>query len=186
MDNFTSVAEERKENCYVEFYKDSVHSQFKSDEAGHPVFVDCDMIRITTPGDTKTEIDTRVEEHHKRRFAAQWKKYQAGENQEVNGWKLKEWPQATSSQVKLLNYHNVFTVEQLSSISDNAVVQLGPDINSLRIKARAALKMAEDNGLVEKQASEMAEMRDQIASLTALLKQPATEEKRGPGRPKAD
>lgn len=186
MDNFAPTAERVGDSAlFVEFYSDAIQSGYKSEAAGHPVFDDIEMIRILTPGDTKTIIETKVDETHKRRFPAQYARYKAGETNKVSGWALKEWPAVTMSQVKTLNYHNVMTVEQLSAISDQACSNLGMGMFELRNKARAALEAAECNADREAKAANEVRMQSEIDSLKSQLQalNAQAQEKRGPGRP---
>lgn len=186
MDNFAPTAERVGDSAlYVEFYSEAFQSMYKSEAAGHPVFDDFEMIRIQTPGDSKTIIETKVDETHKRRFPVQYARYKAGETNKVSGWTLKEWPAVTMSQVKTLNYHNVFTVEQLSSISDQSCSNIGMGMFELRNKARAALEVAEGNAEREAKAANEVRMQNEIDSLKAQLQavNAQAQEKRGPGRP---
>ena len=189
MDNFASMTAERVSDkaLHVEFYTDALLSGYKSEQAGHPVFDDIEMIRIITPGDSKTIIETKVDETHIRRFGEAYKRFKAGLLNTVSGWALKEWPVITASQVKLLDYHNVKTVEQLSTISDQACNTIGMGIMELRTKAKAALEAAKGQAETSAQATRMQRQDEEIASLKAQLEAinaAAIESaKRGPGRP---
>lgn len=189
MDNFASMTAERVSDkaLHVEFYTDALLSGYKSEQAGHPVFDDIEMIRIITPGDSKTIIETKVDETHIRRFSEAYKRFKAGLLNIVSGWALKEWPVITASQVKLLDYHNVKTVEQLSTISDQACNTIGMGIMELRTKAKAALEAAKGQAETSAQATRMQRQDEEIASLKAQLEAinaAAIESaKRGPGRP---
>ncbi len=189
MDNFASMTAERAndKSLHVEFYTDAMLSGYKSEQAGHPVFDDIEMIRIITPGDSKTIIETKVDETHIHRFKDAYRQFKAGLTNVVSGWALKEWPMISASQVKLLNYHNVQTVEQLSTISDQACNTIGMGMMELRTKAKAALDAAKGQAETSAQAARLQRQDDEIASLKAQLEAinaAALETaKRGPGRP---
>jgi len=191
VDNFASMSADRVSDAalHVEFYTDALQSGYKSEQAGHPVFDDVEMIRIITPGDSKTIIETKVDETHKFRFASHYKRFKDGLVNVVSGWALKEWPVITASQVKLLNYHNVMTVEQLSTISDQACNTIGMGMMELRTKAKAALSAAAGNAENEARALREENLQrelDSMKSQLAALNTAALDNKRGPGRPKAE
>lgn len=188
MDNFT--AERQNDSVLtVHFYTDAIKNGVESDAAGRPVFMDVEMVRILVPGDNKLVIDTKVDETHKFRFPRQYKAFKEGLTTQIRGWILKEWPAVTASQVKELNYHEVHTVEQLSNLSDASVHALGMGMYELRTKAKAALEAAAGNAENEARAlreenlqRELDSMKSQLAALNAA----ALDNKRGPGRPKAE
>lgn len=180
------------EKVNVEFYMDSVHSAFESEKQGHPVYVEMPFIRIVIPGSQSTIIETKVDPTHKQRFPEQWRRFQAGQSTEgVTGWRLEQWPQVNTAQVKTMKHMNVHTVEALAGLSDTAAQSMGMGVMELRTRAKAALQAAAGNAQVEAQASANQRMEDEIASLRAQIAGMAVEAsahqepttKRGPGRP---
>lgn len=154
----------------MEFYKDSVPSMIQSEQAGHPVFVEKDFVRIVIPGSQNTIIEVPADDTHRKRFPLQWAKYQAGDrNSEMTGWKLEEWPAINTAQVKTLKYMNIFTVEQLAGISDGGAQAVGHGGMELRTRARAAVGAAKDGAAVEKQALENKRLSDELDTLKALV-----------------
>jgi hypothetical protein len=156
----------------VEFYTDSVPSDYQSVAAGHPVFVEKPFVRIMIPGSQNTIIEVPVDDTHKRRFPLQWRKFEAGEkNGEMSGWKLEAWPAINSAQVKTLKYMNVFTVEQLAEISDGAAQTIGMGAMELKARAKAAVAAAKGNAAVEAQAVENKQLRDEMENLKLIVAQ---------------
>lgn len=154
----------------VEFYRDSVESQYQSLQAGHPVYVEKPFIRIAIPGSQNTLIEVPVEENHMKRFPVQWAKFQAGNTtEELAGWKLEAWPAVNTAQVKTLKYMGIHTVEQLAQISDSAAQAVGMGAMELRARARAAVKAAEGNSAVEAQAAENQRLREEMEMLKATV-----------------
>lgn len=187
MDNFIATAERQSDAVlHVEFYVDAIKNGVASDQAGRPVFMDQEMVRIIIPGDNKTMIDTKVDETHKARFAAKYRAFKEGKKNVISGWILKEWPAVTASQVKELNYHEVHTVEQLASLSDTAINLLGMGMHDLRTKAKAALEAASGNAENESRALREKQLQDEVDSMKAQLAalSAAAEQKRSPGRPR--
>lgn len=167
----------------VEFYMDSVPSEIQSQQAGHPVYVELPFIRIVIPGSQNTIIETKVDETHQKRFPDLWRRFLAGQTGEgIKGWRLEQWPQVNTAQVKTLKYMNVHTVEALADLSDGAAQSVGMGVMELRTRAKAALKAAAGNAQTEAQASENARLQNEIDALKAQLMATA-EPKRGPGRP---
>ncbi len=168
----------------VEFYMDSVPSEFQSNQAGHPVFVEMPFIRIMIPGSQNTIIETRADETHQKRFPDLWRRFQQGQSGEgITGWKLEEWPQVNTAQVKTLKYMNVHTVEMLAGLSDTAAQSVGMGVTELRAKAKAALAAAAGSAETEAQAATTKRLEDEIAALRAQLNA-SSEPARGPGRPR--
>lgn len=154
----------------VEFYTDSVPSDYQSVAAGHPVFVEKPFVRIMIPGSQNTIIEVPVDDTHKRRFPLQWRKFEAGEkNGEMSGWKLESWPAINSAQVKTLKYMNIFTVEQLAEISDGAAQAVGMGAMELKTRAKAAVSAAKGNAAVEAQAVENKRLNDELETLKAMV-----------------
>ncbi len=168
----------------VEFYRDSVESQYQSLQAGHPVYVEKPFIRIAIPGSQNTIIETRADETHQKRFPDLWRRFQQGQSGEgITGWKLEEWPQVNTAQVKTLKYMNVHTVEMLAGLSDTAAQSVGMGVTELRAKAKAALAAAAGTAGIEAQAVTTKRLEDEIAALRAQLSA-SVEPARGPGRPR--
>lgn len=154
----------------MEFYKDSVPSMIQSEQAGHPVFVEKDFVRIVIPGSQNTIIEVPADDTHRKRFPLQWAKYQAGDrNSDMSGWKLEEWPAINTAQVKTLKYMNIFTVEQLAGISDGGAQAIGHGGMELRTRARAAVGAAKNGAAAEAQALENQRLNGEIETLKAMM-----------------
>ena len=52
----------QENGALVEFYRDAIQNNFKSAEAGRPIFDEKDFVRIQTPGDTRTVITRQSRE----------------------------------------------------------------------------------------------------------------------------
>lgn len=170
------------QKVHVEFRMDSVPSQFQSEQAGHPVYVEKPFITISVPGSTNTVIDTIADEAYQRRFPEQWARFKAGHTDAVvNGWRLESWPAVNSAQVKTLKHVGVFTVEMLAGMSDIACQQIGMGTMELRVKAHAALRAAAGGAEAERQAAESARRDAEMADLRAELAELRAARK--PGRP---
>jgi len=174
-------------NLLVKFYKEAIESPAQSDLVGHPVFVDVDMIEILVPGDQYNVVTTKVTQYYIDRFPDEYKRYKQNDTQEVYGWALKAWPVIQPSQLKTLEYLNIFTVEQLANLTDQQAQKLGMDATGLRAKAKAALEQAAGTAGATAQAAENQKLREEMEAMRnqmqALME---ASEKRGPGRPKKE
>lgn len=184
---------------FVEFRYENVHQEFQSDQVGHAVYKQVPFVRIHTPGDKTKVVDRPVRmegwgdappDHI--RWPQQWAAFQQGQRAIQDGTPLSEWPKITANQVREFNAFNIYTVEQLSAVSDSSLDGLGHGGRALRDAARAWLERAKDDSALTKMEArheaEMAEMRAQMANMQSLLEQATApdETKRGPGRPKKE
>ena len=161
------------ENLYAEFYIKPVKQNFASEEAGRPIFSDVVYVKIMTPSDQLTQIDTIAREDHKARFPRQWMYFQnkqAGQ-QQVIGTPVGEWPQLTASAAEELRALKFFTVELIANANDSQLQKIGMiagmSPHSLREKARAFLNLANDSAEEAKREAELQALRDENERLKA-------------------
>jgi hypothetical protein len=174
----------------VSFFNDAVHLAKRSETEGRPIFEDREHVQIIPIGDTKTVIVHEVTQQDKDRFPDEYAQFKKGETNRPTGTPLKEWPIMRPSQIKMLEYLNIFTVEQLAEIDDQAIQRIGMGGRELVTAAKAYLLKAKDTGGVQALAAENDRMKSQIAQLTdqmakmSELIQSQEPVRRGPGRPK--
>jgi hypothetical protein len=182
MDNMPPNALDDK--LYVQFYVKAVMNNFKSAEAGRPIFDEKDFIRIIVPGDRNTVVDTVVSPEYAHRFRSRYEAFKRNQAMPITGTPLSVWPHISVGMVAELAAAHVTTVEQLADLPDN-LAQRFMGINSLREKAKVFLKAAEDGAAssklqmeleqrdneIEVMKRQMAEMQVALAAVTA--KKPA-------------
>ena len=174
---------------HVEFYIDSKHMPFLSEEAGRPVHQDAEFVKIMIPGDKNTLIEREAIEQDRDKFPLEYARFKNGLKEEMQavGTPLKAWPAMSRALVKDLAHFNVHTVEQLASMSDTAIQAFGMGGREWTSKAKAFLATAENSAAAEKYAAENEDLKRQIADLQsqfASLSARVDPEKRGPGRPR--
>lgn len=148
----------------VKFFNHPQISKFKSDKAGVPVYEDVEMVSVIQPGE-KEEIKQLASDFHRRRFPSQYKNFKEGVEQMAGGTPLEMlFPSEPSTVLTLKSFH-IFTVQQLSTITDSAMVQL-PFGRTLVDRARAYLSAA---GGGQNFHAMQAAMQKQIDELKALL-----------------
>lgn len=148
----------------VKFFNHPQISKFKSDKAGVPVYEDVEMVSVIQPGE-KEEIKVLATDFHRRRFPKQYENFKKGVEQMAGGTPLDMLFPSEPSTVLTLKQFHVFTVQQLSLISDGAMVQL-PFGRTLVDRARAYLSQA--GGGQNFHAMQQA-MQKQIDDLKAML-----------------
>jgi hypothetical protein len=151
----------------VEFYKEAVRNNFKSEQAGHEVFEDQDFVWIRFAGDRTRELRKPVKNEHKERWPQQWARYQNQEKQVNEGMPLEHW--GAMSKSTALNYkaNNVFTVEQMAAIPDSVIDKLGIGTRDFRNKAQLFLKQSAGSAESMRLADENKKLRDEIELLKA-------------------
>ena len=170
MDN-SSVARYAMDSKLVKnFYVRPVQNNFKTTEAGRPIFDEVEFIRIIIPGDTKTIIDTQVTMEHKHRFPEMYERFKKGLSQAVSGTPLEVWPQMTVGTVAELKASGITTVEQLADLSD-VLAQRFMGSFQLRQKAQAFLAAAAGDAANSKMAAELEKRDIEIAALKAQMEQ---------------
>lgn len=174
---------------HVEFYIESLLSEFKSEEAGRPIHEDMEFVRILIPGDKNTAIDRVASAEDKKRFHEEYGRFKAGEQEAAQavGTPLSQWPAISRALAKDFAALNIHTVEQLAQLSDTGKQAFGMGANEWSVKAKAFLETASNSATAQKYASEnealkrdIELLKGQIAEISARSGQP---EKRGPGRP---
>jgi hypothetical protein len=162
------------EKLFVRFGLHPKQDEAKSLEEGRPIYQDVEYVEIMVPGDKSNTVHRPVRAEDRRRFAAQYNAWKAGADQEAaTGTPLSAWPAVTAAQVRELSHFNCRTVEQLASMGDGAIQNVGP-ILALRQKARDFIAAAKGSAPLqqlraelEKRDSELAALKAQVADLVA-------------------
>jgi hypothetical protein len=152
---------------------------FASEQAGRPIYKDVEIVEIYVPGDKHSVVSSLVTDEHRTRWPEQYRRFKAEtlDRDQIVGTRLSEAPGiASPAQIKDLEYFNVWTVEALASLTDNAKQAIGPGSAALVAKAKAYLDNAKDNAAAlaaaaqaERAAQENAELKAQLADLARQL-----------------
>lgn len=131
----------------VKFYRKAILNNYQTSIQNRPIFDDFDCVKISIPGDDTTEIDTIVNEVHKKRFPYQWEKYKTSQNSTPyqSGTPLSEWGILSEDQIEQLNVIKFRTVESIASASDHQIQRIGMIVGmhpwSLREEAKKFTKI---------------------------------------------
>ena len=173
---FNFSAEQRPHRALVTFYLDKMINNFRSEQEGHPVYDDKEMIRIITPGDTKSVIEAVVKDEHRRQYAREYEAFKAGMAIPAEGTPLEEWPPMTPATVANLKAINIHTVEQLAEVHDGILPNLGLGGRTLRDKAKNWLENAAGGAVVSRLQAENERLKEEqgvqantIKDLTAAV-----------------
>jgi hypothetical protein len=155
---------------YAQFYIRPVMNNFKSQEAGRPIFEEREYIRVIIPGDSKTTTDCPVTDEFRMRFQNQYDKFKRGLAQAVEGTPLEMWPQMTVGLCAELKAMNVTTVEQLAALDDGKAQRIMGSYD-LRRKAQMFLDAAQGEAANNKMAAELQKRDDEINLLKSQMAQ---------------
>lgn len=179
---------------WVEFSTRPVQQDFKSREAGRPIFEDVNFITIDFPGDKTKRVDrpVRMEEEGGAppdpiRFPRQWQAFLNQQEQTSAGMPITEWPPLTKSQALELKAIKIHTVEALAELPDSACSWLGS--RDLRAKARTWLETANGHAdesrlqaIVDQQNAQIEALKAQIKDITERFAEKSADAAPAPGR----
>ncbi len=166
-------ASEADKQLLVKFYTKSCLSREEPVEGAAPVFVDREYIEIRVAGQKYPQVGRPATVQDKQRFSAHYQAFKSRLEQPEEGTPLKEWPQVTASQVDMLAYINVKTVEALANCADDNVAKIMGG-NNLKARAKAFIEGQSSN---ESLMAENKAMAERLKKLEALMeKQTATPE----------
>jgi hypothetical protein len=166
----------REPGVQVKFFKHAMLHGVQSLAAGRQVFVDVDHVEIVVAGQDKQRFVGPANEQVQARFPEEWAQYLAGQQTERTGTPIEQWPQLTPSQVLMLKQINIYTVEDVASLSDENVRNTGPGGFKLRDDAKRFLTLAQTAANVtvmedmQKQMRELAEANQALRSEMEAMK----------------
>ena len=131
------------QRLFVEFVSRSVQDEIKSRDAGRPVFVQMDYVRIRQPGE-RDEILRPAHRGDQQRFARRWQAYQEGRQDLPAGTPLSILFPNNPEVVENLKYDKIFVVETLATLNDTQIGNIGLGGRQFVDKAKAFLAAASD------------------------------------------
>jgi hypothetical protein len=153
----------------VEVYWTAVEHTFKSQQEGRPIFEKRAFVRIVSPGgqDIRRQLCPELEE----RYPQLVKAFKAGESLDISGTPLSQWPALSVDMVATFRAAQIYTVEQLSELSDARLQTLGMGASGYRTKAKAFIEAAAGTADVTRYAKENEDMKARIEELEKLVAQ---------------
>lgn len=177
-----------KDNAFPRFYPKSKKLEYRSAQEGQPVFETRHYVEIITPGDTRSIPNREVTDADKARWPREWAAYVENRELTPEGTPLEQWPLIDVGQIDHMKTFRIRSVEQLSQVSDNQLLNLGMGARSLRDKAIAWLAQARGGSGIAKIVAErdmlkskVDALESQMADLAAMVKsRPAASEGEAP------
>lgn len=124
------------------FYTHAVLNPIKSEEANRPIFDNVAYVRIQPPGERLNIVIRPVQPGDKKRWAKQWDEYINNRLQVPEGTPVEQLFVNHPAIAETLKGAHVFTVEQLASLSGNALDSIGMGAQEWVNKAKAYLDSA--------------------------------------------
>ena len=142
-----------------------------------------EYIKIRIHGDRTAEWAGKVNDAHRMTFPEHYRLFKSGLGGSI-GTPLRDWAMLNQDQVLDLEQKHITTLEALAELGENAIPAIGMGGRALVAEARREI----ENRKGRSEAAQNAELRQQLADLTAMVQamQAAQQEKRGPGRPPKD
>lgn len=154
------------------FFTEAVKMEFKSKQAGRPVFEDREFVRIIIPGDRRSMVVEPVNDDHKARWPREYEAFKAGQEAPVDGTPLADWPQIGRARVEELAYFHIRTVEQLAAVNDAHLQNLGMGAREERERAKVFLDVAKNGtGPLSKLVTRVEQAEARADTLESALQQ---------------
>jgi hypothetical protein len=161
----------------VEFFVDKKPMGAKSAAAGKPIYEDREYVRIMIKGQDKQISVEEVKQHHKEKFPIAYMRFQQQKPAPVIGTPIEMLPGIGPSMAHHLKGLNLRSVEDVSNVSDENVLQaMGAGARDLVKRAKAWIEQSSEKtqGLQAQLAEERAarererkEFEDRLAALEA-------------------
>lgn len=167
--------------AFAQFYTEAKHLPKASEQAGHYVAIDMDMVEVRQIGSVNSvkfkveqwlkqnDIEVtqgRMPSEHAEKYRESYRRWKAGQELPIEGTPIKSWPVITPAQVKMVLEVGVRTVEELSELSDEGLKRIGMGAIELKNKAKAWMAASQDKG---KLAQEMAALQQENSVLKGSL-----------------
>lgn len=175
--------------AHIEFYTEMQVLGFESERQGKKVEHPVTMIQFMFPGG-KTIFPRKATEYDKVQYRRQWEQFQANQVQIGDGLPVEQWSYITKYQAQNLKSLHIHTVTQLANTSDNDLAKVGMGALDLRVKARAYVEAQKGNATTDelkeenqKLASQLDELKEQMAMMMEKMSSQSVETPKKRGRP---
>lgn len=177
---------------HVEFSLEPIEDPEQSKLQGRPIFRDVEMISIRIKGDKNTHVMRMVDKKGNSqnppdhiRFPRQWEAFKNKSHIPTTGTPITEWSPVSKSMAMNLKSLNIHTVEDLATVNDSHLHNIGMGARDLREKAKIFIESAKDSAVISQVQAENQEMRDKIAYLEKQISILASQKQKA-GRPKKE
>lgn len=172
--DYATSAGAEHDGCYPRFHMEAEEIEVD----GQKVYRDVEMVEIFMPGNPTTKPDMLVTDEFRKRWPAQYKAFKDNLEMPLDGVPLEEWNILSPAQLRTLKSFEFRTIEDVASMTENAVQRVGLGARQLKLKAIAYLDENEKSQIVNKALADAekferrcAEQDEQIRRLNELLQQ---------------
>jgi hypothetical protein len=155
---------DNKDTCRPLFRMEAKQNKAKTITEGRPIFDQVPFVTIISPGDNKNVPDTKVLDEHRQRWPRQWEAFEKGLEQPVSGTPINQWPVLNNAQVAELKALNIYTIEEVASLSDGGTQQI-VGLMTLKQQAIAHLATSKDDGVVYEALDKVEKLEEQMAAM---------------------
>lgn len=158
-------------NLLVMFYNKAVEVPSESVKRGRRYTKDQIYIKIQHPGEVLNIIDRPVQDNDKYRFREQWSKFVSNRTQVPDGTPIDLLFPNHPAIAENLRAYGVYTIEQCSALSANAIETIGRGAQEFVNRAQRYLDSADKGSQFHKLQSENDQLKNQVATLENMIKQ---------------
>jgi len=151
------------------FYRDDEYDEAMTAELGRPYFRTVEKVKLVIPGDRLSVVEKYVNDAVREQFPREYAQFVKGEEVAENGLPIDHWPLLSRGQCASLKALNIFTVEQIASLTDDQLTRVGMGARQLRDSATAYLEAAEKGATPIRLVRENEERRKENALLKDQL-----------------
>jgi hypothetical protein len=155
---------DNKDICRPLFRMEAKQNKAKTITEGRPIFDQIPFVTIISPGDNKNVPDTKVLEEHRQRWPKQWEAFEKGLEQPINGTPINQWPILNNAQVAELKALNIYTIEDVASLSDGGTQQV-TGLMTLKQQAIAHLATSKDDGVIYEALDKVEKLTEQMEAM---------------------
>lgn len=123
-------------NIPVKFFYRDVKQNFLSKEKGRQIWKTVEFISIMKPGNSKDVMERKVKPLDIERWGKIYDAWKNKEEQIQNGTRLEVLPGIGQAQIERCKRLNIFTLEQLVSVDEDGVKNLGDGARDLILEAK--------------------------------------------------
>lgn len=158
-----------EKGVFPRFFKKAVADQIATEKEGRPIFKEIEMVEITSAGNPYSIPHMVVTDEHRQRWPEHYKQFKAGQDRQISGTPLSQWPMISLAEVEGLAALKIFSVEDLADLNDLGLQRLGMGGRELQAKARAYLKAAKDFASVHAEAKAREQIEQRFAEQTKTM-----------------
>jgi hypothetical protein len=164
------------------FFIHTQENKAKSKAAGRPIFDDMEAVEVRFAGNRTTisvfpahaicgQLQDEDGDYRPMTYAERWpdqyKRFKAKQQQVADGTPVDELPFLTQAKRSELKALSIYTAEALAALDGNELKNLGQGGRDLKNQAQAYLDNASGSANVTRMATELEDLRQQLAELRA-------------------